>query len=86
VILLKLMIFFIFYFLANFYFKKSCTRFLLEFCTPISTEKVNKIRGPLLGVFITLPISVSYPKVIRFGRLISSGLPPVASVKQSEHL
>ncbi|OWF82414.1 hypothetical protein B4907_13550 [Yersinia kristensenii] len=64
----------------------SCTYFSLEFCTPISTEKVNKMASVDLRVFITLPISVSYPRVIWFRWLISSGLPPVASVKQSEHL
>ncbi|PJE87493.1 hypothetical protein CU280_12365 [Yersinia mollaretii] len=64
----------------------SCTRFTLEFCTPISTEKVNKTACASLRVFITLLISVSYPRVIRFYCLISSGLPPVASVKQSGHL
>ncbi|CAL13350.1 conserved hypothetical protein [Yersinia enterocolitica subsp. enterocolitica 8081] len=68
------------------YVKMSCTCFSLEFCTPISTEKVNKIGEAVLRVFITLPISVSYPRVIRFRWRISSGLPPVASVKQSEHL
>ncbi|PNM26478.1 hypothetical protein A6J66_021370 [Yersinia enterocolitica] len=64
----------------------SCTYFSLEFYTPISTEKVNKMSCVALRVFITLLISVSYPRVIRFSWLISSGLPPVASVKQSEHL
>ncbi|OVZ86963.1 hypothetical protein CBW58_20770 [Yersinia frederiksenii] len=68
------------------YVKMSCTCFSLEFCTPISTEKVNKIVRAASRVFITLLISVSYPKVIRFRWRISSGLPPVASVKQSEHL
>ncbi|ATX62745.1 hypothetical protein LC20_06845 [Yersinia hibernica] len=68
------------------YVKMSCTCFSLEFCTPISTEKVNKMRDVAPRVFITLPISVSYPRVIRFHWQISSGLPPVASVKQSEHL
>ncbi|OVZ97318.1 hypothetical protein EQP49_14820 [Yersinia sp. 2105 StPb PI] len=66
--------------------KMSCTCFSLEFCTPISTEKVNKIEQVAPRVFITLLISVSYPKVVRFCWRISSGLPPVTSVKQSGYL
>ncbi|AUQ42121.1 hypothetical protein NJ56_09495 [Yersinia ruckeri] len=64
----------------------SCTRITLEFCTYISTEKVNKISLTCSWVFITLLISVSYPKRRVFQSLITSGLPPVGSVKQSEHL
>jgi hypothetical protein len=37
-------------------------------------------------MFITLPLSVSYPNVIRSAPPQSSGLPPVACVKQSGYL
>ncbi|AQT65040.1 hypothetical protein BVG97_17350 [Serratia marcescens] len=44
---------------------KSCTGLSLQFCTHLSTEKVNKTGLKGWGMFITLPISVSYPNVIR---------------------
>ncbi|MCC7585363.1 hypothetical protein FUU19_17880 [Serratia sp. Lou2A] len=44
---------------------KSFTGLSLEFCTHLSTEKVNKTGLKGWGMFITLPISVSYPNVIR---------------------
>ena len=53
------------------------------FYTYLSTEKVNKTALEPRYMFITLPLSVSYPNVIRATALQSSGLPPVACVKQS---
>ncbi|KAA6098074.1 hypothetical protein F3J41_09885 [Pantoea sp. Ap-870] len=53
------------------------------FCTKLSTEKVNKIAVKYPCLFITWLLSVSYPIVIRSAARISSGLPPVRSMKQS---
>ncbi|PNK90682.1 hypothetical protein CEQ31_013815 [Serratia odorifera] len=66
--------------------ERSFTGLSLEFFTHLSTEKVNKSPRKSRSLFITLPLSVSYPNVIRDAALQSSGLPPVACVKQSEHL
>lgn len=43
----------------------SFTGLFLEFFTYLSTEKVNKTGRKPRPMFITLPISVSYPNVIR---------------------
>ncbi|HAU5563006.1 TPA: hypothetical protein JD264_04245 [Serratia fonticola] len=53
------------------------------FCTKLSTEKVNKIALKTTLLFITWLNSVSYPVFILLSPRISSGLPPVRSVKQS---
>ena len=57
-----------------------------EFCTNLSTENVNKIGGVAGDMFITWQEAVGYPGVIPDERPISSGLPPVGSVKQSSHM
>ncbi|RFS89611.1 hypothetical protein CIB53_15300 [Serratia marcescens] len=44
---------------------ESFTGLFLEFYTHLSTEKVNKTGLKCRCMFITLPISVSYPNVIR---------------------
>ncbi|QDY42890.1 hypothetical protein D8B20_13845 [Candidatus Pantoea soli] len=53
------------------------------FCTKLSTEKVNKIDQKRVVLFITWVNSVGYPLFIRPLPRLSSGLPPVRSVKQS---
>ncbi|QGY30374.1 hypothetical protein CUN67_16150 [Pantoea cypripedii] len=55
------------------------------FCTKLSTEKVNKIALKSAPLFITWLNSVSYPVIIPSSPQISSGLPPVRSVKQSSY-
>ncbi|HBZ17615.1 MAG TPA: hypothetical protein DEO73_17900 [Pantoea sp.] len=57
--------------------------FIPVFCTTLSTEKVNKIGHNSRLLFITWLISVSYPVFIPLSPSVSSGLPPVRSVKQS---
>ncbi|PJZ03787.1 hypothetical protein PRCB_21315 [Pantoea rodasii] len=58
-------------------------QFIPVFFTKLSTEKVNKITLKSTPLFITWLKSVSYPVFILLSARISSGLPPVRSVKQS---
>ncbi|NIF23214.1 hypothetical protein F3J40_16635 [Pantoea sp. Acro-835] len=55
------------------------------FCTKLSTENVNKIAFFDPSLFITKANSVSYCHVVPLYPLLSSGLPPVRSVKQSSY-